>query len=153
NARPSTSGTSGSARSKHSVEAPYLSSSSSGPAPTRASASSKAGSALERLARELLRMKPKKTTAAAAVGGSSSSSSAATTVPLAAVDDSAVASKKHATLRKMRSLGALGEARQKVAAKEEQEARPAVPKVDREVMKREMERLKREREGEGGFME
>ncbi|KAL9085627.1 MAG: hypothetical protein Q9165_007528 [Trypethelium subeluteriae] len=147
--RPSTSGTSASARSKHSVEAPYVSST---PTPTPVvtmSASSKAGSALERLARELLRMKPKKTATAAAVGGSSSS--AAATVPVAAVDDSAVASKKHATLRKMRSLGALGEARQKLAAKEEQEARPAVPKVDREVMKREMERLRREREGEGGF--
>ncbi|KAI9662619.1 MAG: hypothetical protein M1821_008786 [Bathelium mastoideum] len=116
----------------------------------------KASSALERLAREFRRLKARKATAAP-----SSNLSAATGAPTATVDDSAIAaqqrggtSKKHATLRKMRSLGAMGEGARKAEnaryAGEGGGEVPGVPMVDREVMKRETERARRERERSAG---
>lgn len=132
--RPSTSGTSGTSSSKHSAG------SVASPASTTTSASIKASSALERLARELRRMRSKKPASADPAGSDMP--------PPAAVDDMAVTQpkvKKHATIRKMRSLGTLGDSKQKENYKTAKDA-PALPKVDKELMKREMERAKRERD-------
>ena len=128
--RPSTSGS-----SKHSVE------SASSPSTTASSSAVKATTALERLARELRRMRGKKT-------ATTGTAHAGEMPPPMAMDDTAVAPpvvKKHATLRKMRSLGALGDSKQKEHAKLAKNA-PPLPMVDKELMKREMERAKKERD-------
>ena len=125
--RPSTSGSS--AHSKRSVESTLSPTSNSTSPPVI-----KPSSALERLAREFLRLKPKKNVSAAPI--------------VAVADDTAVAQpgpKKPATLRKMKSLGALSDSKVKDNAKAEKDV-PALPRVDKELMKREMERAKRERE-------
>ncbi|KAI9679178.1 MAG: hypothetical protein M1822_007388 [Bathelium mastoideum] len=119
----------------------------------------KASSALERLAREFRRLKARKATSPS--NPSATSGGASGGAPTATVDDSAIAaqqrggaSKKHATLRKMRSLGAMGEGARKAEnaryAGEGGGEVPGVPMVDREVMKRETERARRERERSAG---
>ena len=118
--------------------------------------STKSSSTLERLAREFRRLRPKKS--APAVDAAAVSTSTTPVIPSSSVDDSVVPtttstqpsaseSKKRATIRKMKSLGAIGEARQNAkSVGKKEEPTPEMPAVDEEMMKREFQRVWRERE-------
>ncbi|KAI9712361.1 MAG: hypothetical protein M1820_001574 [Bogoriella megaspora] len=129
--RPSTSGSSGSSKLT----------SITTPSPTTAMPAVSRGSTIERLAREIFRIKPKKTSTPSSSRPTSSDHAPAPT----AADDSVVievkeaANKKPKTLKKIKSLGALSEGHKK-GNLTDLSPMPPMPTID----KNEMEKLKAE---------